>query len=60
MDCSLNLFRPVQRGEKVARSAQFSCAIGIKVNLIHLEEGVDEIALFHGLSLTSEQTTVSL
>ena len=52
MDCPLYLFRSLQGGEKVARLAQFSCAIGIKVNLIHLEECVYEVACFHGLTTT--------
>jgi hypothetical protein len=50
MDCPLYLFRSLQGGEKVARLAQFSCAIGIKVNLIHLEECVNEVGRFHGLT----------
>ena len=50
MDCPLYLFRSLQGGEKVARLAQFSCAIGIKVNLIHLKECVNEVGRFHGLT----------
>ena len=50
MDCPLYLFRSLQGGEKVARLAQFSCAIGIGVNLIHLEECVNEVGRFHGLT----------
>lgn len=53
MDCPLYLFRSLQGGEKVARLAQFSCAIGIKVNLIHLEECVYEVGRFHGLTTTA-------
>lgn len=56
MDCPLYLFRSLQGGEKVARLAQFSCAIGIKVNLIHLEECVNEVTCFHGLMRTTGGT----
>ena len=50
MDCPLYLFRSLQGREKVAHPAQFSCAIGIGVNLIHLEECVNEVGRFHGLT----------
>lgn len=53
MDCPLYLFRSLQGREKVARLAQFSCAIGIKVNLIHLEECINEVTRFHGLTTTT-------
>ena len=60
MDCPLYLFRSLQGGEKVARLAQFSCAIGIKVNLIHLEECVNEVACFHGLTTLALQLSETL